>query len=416
MKKGLTVLMLIVTAAIPSYAQQYMQGVLQIEQAEEQQVYYDRTQIALSRQKFQTVYKVFNKQEGLLYKITLTNDRPKQLLAYTIVPAQGTETAQQITYKPTTTGYYINDLQLLDTLYNGQVNYQLLVSFTDTIRDYPILHKIQTSARIQLTLDPVNSIVLRKHGQWVRNRAATDNTFRNTFIHHQRQLETLDNRMIRYLISYRDSVLSIQQGLINRITEIQQKLSDEAKQIAGDKKLAPEETIYKGEKRGGKYNGIGCMLKGSNIYSGTFSSGVFIKGIQQLSAGQGLYTGEYANFNWHGIGYWLGEDSSYQIGTFAHGKLMDGYMRLTEKDGTRYTGEIANKQRHGFGELITRQGDQYIGLFSNGRFQYGIVREAKRSETSTYKFEQATRKYITEQAAEQSIQKLHLNRIPVVLF
>lgn len=369
-------------------AQDYLKGSLQIDAATPQPILYDRTQLAAQKGSFKSVYKVLNNRKDLLYQLTLAHDKPRAFLTITVKPVSANPRTLTFKYNPKEVGLIMCDTNNLDTMFTMAKRCMFLISFTDTLREYPVLHKIKASDKIEIMLDPLTALRIKKHNELFRTVVLKDAALRKRFNELQRKADDENTSLKDYLLPLRDSILQQSTALLDSLLLLRAELMQDSINAFSDKKNATTDMKYKGERKKGEPDGQGLMAKDGNIYKGQFRAGQFIAGVQLIRTAGFEYCGQFANLDWHGTGYLLYADSSYQAGTFVHGKLTDGFSNRKEKTGEFYYGEIKNKQPAGYGEMITKAGDRYCGVFANGRLVKGFVKQASRTgDFGNYKME-----------------------------
>lgn len=137
-------------------------------------------------------------------------------------------------------------------------------------------------------------------------------------------------------------------------------------------------TIYIGELKDGKYNGMGSLMSlDGTKYVGEFKNGSFFgQGIITNSTEK--YVGEFVNDLYNGIGFntfSLTDESSNNIfdqivtcfGHFKNG-MLNGMGVETWSSGTKYKGELKDGKYNGSGVLIFPNIMKYKGEFKDGKF------------------------------------------------
>ncbi|HLP21257.1 MAG TPA: hypothetical protein VK174_13185, partial [Chitinophagales bacterium] len=354
-------------------AQDYLQGSLKVDAATPQPILYDRTQPAPAKGIYKSVYKVLNESKDLLYQLTLVHDKPRAFLTLTVKPVSANPRTMTFKYDTKETGLIMCDTNNLDTMFTMAKKCLFLVSFTDTLREYPVLHKINASDKIEILLDPLTALRIKKHNELFRTVILKDAAVRKRFNELQRKSDDENTSLKDYLLPLRESILARSQTMVDSMLLIRAQLMQDSADAFTDKKSATAEVKYKGERKKGEPEGEGLMAKNGNIYKGLFRSGQFISGVQLVRTTEFEYCGGFSNLDLQGAGYLQYADSGYQVGSFVHGKLLTGISSRKEKSGEFYFGEIQNKQQTGYGEMMTKASDRYCGVFNNGRLVKGFV-------------------------------------------
>ncbi|HLP49250.1 MAG TPA: hypothetical protein VK154_00045, partial [Chitinophagales bacterium] len=162
-------------------AQDYLQGSLKVDAATPQPILYDRTQPAPLKGTYKSVYKVLNESKDLLYQLTLVHDKPRAFLTLTVKPVSGNPRTMTFKYDIKETGLIMCDTNNLDTMFTMAKKCRFLVSFTDTLREYPVLHKIKASDKIEIMLDPLTALRVKKHNELFRTVILKDAALRKRF-------------------------------------------------------------------------------------------------------------------------------------------------------------------------------------------------------------------------------------------
>lgn len=354
------------SGALP--AQEYFTGKL----SDGQEVYYDRTENGVDVHTHQTVYKVMNGTHKTLYTITLLHEKQK---SQCVIKIRSTLGIKEVIakYDPKKFGLIFSDKGNTDTIFPYRVKYNYLISFTDSVRDFPILHRLKTDDNLTLDLDPLPKLRVKKHKELL---------FRLPGIEPSKQKGERDQLNVQ-LLQLRDSVNKSNAYYINWVSKVHAQLMQDAADIPVSKHSKGEEKKYNGPKKGGKYDGRGVLQDGEAVYEGSFSKGKFIEGNVSIKTDEGEYWGE-SNGKRDGIGWLKKENGAYSIGSFRNDTLDVGIQLVKEKNGETFYGSIKNGQRNGYGELRNANGALFYGEFSNGRFIKGYTKETDQFGYSTY--------------------------------
>lgn len=339
-------------------AQDYLSGKLVDKQSVQKEILYDRTQNDISLNVYQTVYKIANLDKKLLYSVTLTHDRIKGILFIGIKPQDGEATGRTVSYDRTQCGLIFSDATAMDSSFNVGSDYTHLFSFTDTIRTYPVLHKLKTNDKNELILDPLTKLRIRKHKELIKNVV----------------LPEQQNAFNQHLFKLRDSLYA-QHFLFNElVSEQRQQIEEDITILMKDKQVEQDVKRYEGEKRFGNPHGKGLMVLNGNIYDGNFAEGKFVSGNAILHSAEDEYCGQFKNDSKAGTGWLKYPNGSYFLGTFADNKFINGVALQKGKDGEIYFGGY-NGKRNSYGELQNSNGGKYAGEFLNDRLVRGYAKE-----------------------------------------
>lgn len=364
-------------------AQDYLTGRL-INKYGECEILYDRTQNDISATVFQTVYKVTSKSKKPLYSLIVTHDKNKSALMFTIKPADDASSGRTVYYDPAHCGLVFNDKNALDTVFSLATNYGHLVSFTDTGRTYPVLHKLKTYDNVQMILDPLTKLRIKKHAEAVRAIA----------------LPNSGSLFTSHLYNLRDSLYARNLFYHEAVNTIQKSIESDVAALMADKKVEKDVKRYAGEKRFGEPHGKGLLVLNGNIYSGVFKDGKFISGNVVLKTADFEYCGQYSNNTMNGTGWIRYKSGSYQLGEFFNGLLATGVTLQKEANNEVYFGGYSGN-RQGYGELQNSQG-KYAGRFVNGRLTKGYCKEVDPFGYYTYaQIENGIKAPVDPKAAEE---------------
>lgn len=381
MKKLLFLLCLHLTYT--GFAQDYLSGKLIDSKGGKKDVLYDRTQNDISFNIFQTVYKVTDAAKTLLYTINLSHDRGKGIVLVSIKQPGCQPRGSAIRYDKTYSGIIIADNSSTDTVFNVNFAYEHLLSFTDTNRTYPVLHKFKTYDNNYLVLDPLTKIRIRKHNEVVR-----------TLPEEEDELNSL-------LVAQRDSLYRLKLFYQDAIDTIRRRIDNNVAVLMGDRKVEKDKRRYEGERKFGAPNGKGLLALNGNIYDGTFAETKFVSGRVVLHTDSYEYCGEYKNDTFNGTGWLKYANGSYLLGVFANGELVKGVALQKEKNGEIYFGSY-NGKRNGYGEFQNAAGGKYSGHFVGGRLAKGYAKEVDPFGYYTYShFENGTKTPVEPKVAEE---------------
>lgn len=337
------------------FAQEFLSGKL-IEKQKTTPVYFDRTQVDITKQVFQTVYKVSDLQHQMLFTITITHNHTLHNFLIGIKPAHATPTGSRITYNPDECGLIFNDKDDLDTSFGGKYNY--LLSFTDTTRTYPIIHQLEIADNKLLVLDPLSKLRIKKHNEIVK----------------QLNFEPLVNTFNVHLIKLRDSLYATQFNFNEQVAEIRTQIETDVNSWMKDKRVEADVKRYEGEKKMGNPHGKGLLVLNGNIYDGIFEQGKFVEGNALLKSAEEEFCGNYSSGLKNHIGWLKSANGSYCLGQFKDGNFIKGVALQKGEEGEIYFGGY-NGKRNGYGELQNSTGGKYAGQFIDGRLVRGYTKE-----------------------------------------
>ncbi len=349
------------------FAQDYLSGKLIDSKGGKKDILYDRTQNDITFNIFQTVYKVTDATKRPLYTVTLSHDRGKGIVLVSVKQPTAQPRGSAISYDKTYSGLIISDLSSTDTSFNINLAYDHLLSFTDTSRTYPVLHKFKTADKNYLVLDPLSKLRIRKHNEVV-----------NSLPEEEDELNDL-------LLALRDSLYKQKAFYHDAIDTLRRNIDKNVAVYMGDRKVEKDKRRYEGERRFGAPHGKGMLAINGNIYDGTFAEAKFVSGRVVLHNDDYEYCGEYKNDTFNGTGWIKYTNGSYLLGVFAKGELIKGIALQKEKNGEIYFGAY-NGKRNGFGEFQNANGGKYSGQFVAGRLAKGYAKEVDPFGYYTYSF------------------------------
>jgi hypothetical protein len=352
-------------------AQDYLTGKLSDEKSAEQQIFYDRTQNVVAKTSYQTLYKIFDTKKTLIATVSAIHERAKPSITITI-KSQGLSTSNTIKYNRAKSGLILSNLGNLDTFFNPASAYIYLLSFADTLRDYPILHKVKMPEGGQLTLDPITKLRLRKHNELSRTIVMSDPDLKKQANDKEQEKELFNT----HLLQMRDTLYQQNSLLAEYIMKARKKIAEDISVLFKSKKVYPDARRYEGQKKNGVADGTGLFMANGNYYDGLFAYGKFVSGIVTIQYEAYDYCGDYQFDSLNGTGLLKYRNESYLLGTFKEGTLQDGIAFFIGKAGEVYFGTVRNGQRAGYGELYNTKGEMYYGEFLNGVLVKGYSKDA----------------------------------------
>lgn len=389
------------------FAQEFLTGKLSDEK-QQGNILYDRTQINLTRQVFQTLYKVFDADLNPVCTITVTHDRHKQYLFVATKPQAGAQENLAVKYDRDKSGLVFCDINNLDTMFTQLGRYSYLLSFADSIFDYAILHQLKFGGNKTLALDPLNKVRLRKHTEQVVKlfrkypALARQQTKALPMSAEEREDYSLQN----VIEKMRTSAHKQETQLRDSVNEFQQLLQQKVKAAFGADAATITSKKFAGEKRNGRLYGHGIMVEEGNVYYGTFEKGIFLRGIVWKKNGNNTYCGYWVDGKCNGLGLLSSSAGTYQLGYFTDDKLVSGFTQVTETNADVFKGRIVGGQRKGYGELAKPNGTIYLGDFSSVSFVRGFAKEVDPFGYVLYsKLESGEKTGISAQEGEMAIGK-----------
>ncbi|MES2622663.1 MAG: hypothetical protein V4615_17575 [Bacteroidota bacterium] len=358
------------------FAQDYLTGKISIAKEGEQQIFYDRTQIVLKKNVLQSVYKVFDSDKSLLYSVYLTNDRIKSSILISIRPAGLPSSSNTVEYDRGKSGLIFTNLSNLDTAVNLSKLYDYLLSFADTIRDYPILHKLKMPDEKVVILDPVSKLRIRKHIEIAKHILLTHPEIKKQNEDKETKEKKQKELFRTQLLRQRDSLYSATGFFNERVAEVRAGIERDIQRLFKVKKVYDDARRYEGEKKKGEADGTGLFMANGNYYSGLFRENRFVSGNVIIQYDAYEYCGEFSLDSLNGVGAVKYKNQSYLLGMFKDGVLDNGVGYSISKTGEVFFGAIRNGQRTGYGELNNTKGEMYYGEFSNSRLIKGYSKDA----------------------------------------
>ena len=357
-------------------AQDYLTGKLSDGQTNDQQIFYDRTQTLLAKNGYQTFYKILNSSKNLIATVSVFHDRSKSSIVIGIRSAGETINYSTYKYERYKSGLILSNTGNLDTAFDLASSYTYLLSFSDTSRDYPILHKVKTKDGLSITLDPLTKLRLRKHNELSRYIIQKDPELSKYAAEKELESKMQKELFTTQLFRMHDSLYSRNSILAEKIMLMRSKIQKDVALLFKIKKVYPDARRYEGEKRDGKAEGQGLFMSNSNYYDGYFSDGKFVSGIVTIEYDAYEYCGEYSLDSLNGTGLIKYPNESYLMGTFKDGSLSEGIAFSIYKTGEVYFGFMKNAQRAGYGEMYNTKGEMYYGEFLNGVLVKGYSKDS----------------------------------------
>ena len=426
MKKLLLLISLFI-ACNTMFAQDYFSGKLIDDKSGTSNIFYDRTQLLVSNTVHQTLYKVFDINTKGLYTIFITHDQEKATLSIS-VSVEGSDTkGKTITYDRQKCGLIFSSTGDIDTVFQGGKDYLYLLSFTDTSRDYPVLHKIKTSDQKEIDLDPLTKLRVKKHNELVRKfypqiqlevQSKDEKIVQSKASDIQKSEQIIKESSLFYsilndtfnhkLFMLRDSLYASNSEFIDAITKMRAEVEYDLSMYMKDAHVYSDEERYGGQERNGEPQGKGVLVSNGNIYDGNFINGNFINGKAVLKTKTSVYYGESNTDSMNGKGWLKYTNGGFLLGNFKNNKLYNG-ISLSKENGEVFFGSFSNSQRTGYGELRNSHGDSYYGEFLNGRLIKGYSKEVDQFGYSTYsRIENGIKATVPATLAEAFFDKIHV--------
>ena len=369
-----------------AFSQDYLNGKLTDPQWGAREIFYDRTQNGITSNIFQTVYKVFEESKTQIYSITVTHDRQKGIILLAIKQTAGISKGTTITYDTEEHGLIFTNKGNTDTSFTKSIFYKYLLSFTDAVMDYPVIHAVKTDDGKIIELDPLNKIRLRKQAEIIKKLgpqlalSAKERPEKATAITESNSTNPFND----YLFQLRDSVYRMSYEFTQRISEMRNTMSAEISKQFGSRKFVSDERNYAGDKRRGTPDGAGLLIENGNVFQGNFIEGIFAGGLASVNNDLFEYCGEYSFDTMNGFGWLKYKSGSYLLGQFSNGVLQNGTSLWKDKNGEMYFGGFKTNLRNGYGELRNANGGMYCGEFKDGKLVKGYSREVDPFGYATY--------------------------------
>lgn len=356
-------------------AQDYLTGKISSAKEGDQQIFYDRTQVVVKKNVLQSIYKVFDSNKSLLYSVYLTNDRIKSSILISIRPAGLSSSSNTIEYDRSKSGLIFSNASNLDTAVNLSQLYDYLLSFADTIRDYPVLHKLKMPDGKVVMLDPLSKLRIRKHNELAKHILLTHPEIKKLNEDKEIQGKKQKELFRAHLLRLRDSLYSKTAFFTDRVTKIRAGVESDIERLFKVKKVYGDARRYEGEKKKGEADGNGLFMANGNYYSGFFIENKFVSGTVIIQYDAYEYCGEFSSDSLNGVGRVKYNNESYLLGIFKDGVLQDGVAHSINKTGEVFFGTIKNGLRTGYGELNNTKGELYYGEFLNSRLVRGYSKD-----------------------------------------
>lgn len=389
-KYWLAAIILVAVSGGSLHAQDYLTGKLVDPKFGPRDILYDRTQYAIGISIYQTVYKVMNTAQTPIYDITLTHDAEKNILYVALKKEGGESKGFTVRYDPDSSGLIFSNLNTADTAFATVAKYEYIVSFAETNRDYPILHKITAEEGKQLQLDPLSKLCLKRNAEVVRRMMKTNPV---------KPAPPRDN-FAEQMARKKDSLNMLNSYYYSEIGQIRAKIEADEKKYFNENKIQYNEHGYRGEKRKGDPEGQGILVEDGNVRDGLFVRGGFSSGDADLKGTDGEYLGQFSRWTQNGVGWKKYPNGNFQLGIFQNGIFTNGVVLMKTDKGEIYFGVYRNCQRTGYGELRNSQGNCYYGEFLDGRLVMGYAREVDQFGYATYsRIEKGLKKTVDPQEA-----------------
>lgn len=379
---GKRFLLLLIPFLLLGADQQLMTGKMSRHQAPATDVLYDRTQYGISNGVYMSVYKVFDKKKALLYTFSITHDRNKPLFFISSKHSDGTSKAITVKYEKAKCGLIYSNSGNMDTVFPAGRKYTYLISFTDTAREYPVLHKITTENGQEFTLDPLSKLRIRKHREAIQHLHANKDRS-TTPLSDENQKKDLELFHAR-LYEEKDSFHSRNSYYSAAVGRMRSHIDKNVAEMLKGKKLSEESVRYWGEKKRGHPDGLGLYVTNGNYYDGNFKEGKFISGTVILKNEAYEYCGGFNAGKKNGIGWLRYKNGNFDLGVFRDDALMNGARLDNSTAGETFFGNYREGQRSGYGELRYQTGARYCGEFANGNLVRGYTKEVDPFGFTTY--------------------------------
>lgn len=396
MRKLLLAVLLLVFCFWIARAEEYLGGRLIAVNKLEKDILYDRTQLSISGGVFQSVYKVFNTDKVLLYTVTVTHDQKKEVMFFGLKTVGGGVKGFTVRYNSDSCGLIFSDMGNLDTLFDSKLPYRYLVSFTDSSREYPVVHCVKTDDGGTLVLDPMSRIRLKLHKERLRSVGITPPLVKRDTVFQSKDVLSSD------LYKARLELYKLSAAYTDIVTEIRISIQKEIKERFIDNKVFSDERRYAGDTRKGLPEGNGLLIERGNIFQGYFNEGMLNRGNAAIKTSVFEYVGQYSGTSYNGVGWLKYANGSYLLGAFSKAVLVSGLTLSKDAEGEIYYGSLKNNQRTGYGELKNSNGNFYFGEFVNGKLVRGFTKEVDQFGYAIYsKVENGNKTIADPQIAEQ---------------
>ena len=130
----------------------------------------------------------------------------------------------------------------------------------------------------------------------------------------------------------------------------------------------PNGSVYEGEYKDDKFNGLGTHRTPFAKYTGQFVDGLKEgKGKVEYYKTRDTYDGAWSKNRFHGIGTYFWASNTKYEGQW-HNGLRSGFGVMIEPTGEKYEGHWQSGDRHGAGTVRARTGKCRDGVWKHGRF------------------------------------------------
>lgn len=379
------------------FAQDYLKGFYTEPKYGRGAILYDRTQLQIAPQIFQTIYKIFENSNKQVFTITATHDRKKSLVLLSLKEIGGNSSSRTITYDRNNSALIFTERGNTDTVFTRITSYSYLFSFADTLRDFAVLHEIKSGADKVLELDPLSKIRLKKNAELVVRLLTKTGSLpqaKSAIAIDEKNISAEENLSIR-LQQLRDSLHEQNRTLTEKISEMRKRLETDLKTAFGTKEIFGNEKRYSGEKQSGYAHGKGWMIDNGTVYAGEFKYGRLRNGTAVIRRDEFEYTGNFERDTFNGTGFLKLKNGTFYLGNFSNGLIQNG-IALEKEDDEIYFGNSLNGLRNGYGELRTGEGNFYFGEFISGKLVSGYSKETDKFGYTTYsKIESGDKKIIS---------------------
>jgi hypothetical protein len=379
---------------ILSSAQDYLDGKVRDAIGVEQNVFYDRTQYAITNTVYQTIYKVVDKNKSLLYTVTLTHDQSKSSLTIATKVSGADARGEVVRYSKNESGLIYTNTGNTDTAFRLPGACTYVFSFADVSRDYPILHILRAQDGKQLQLDPLSKLRIRKHNELVQAlfpqvtqlpKPKQDAPAKN--IQHKEDINVPQKPALADVKQPEIPAIGVKQNnTSNRVNDLQkQEVNKMAEmQRINDSIVKADDAAVQGHlKNVNSFNEYMVHMRDSLYKKNTFYNDyiAFIRSRVdrdmesafkdvRIYKDESRYEGEKKAGKPHGDGLLVDRGSIYD-GQFENGVFLKGKAIVRDETG-EYNGEFSNNQFNGTGWLKYKGGSYLLGAFKNGSLVDGV--------------------------------------------
>lgn len=362
------------------FAQEFQKGTLTSTGKATREIYYDRTQTMPAEQVYKAVYKVVDKKKKQICSIVIVHNKPQNLLLLTIRPENAPSFGNTIHYDKQICGTVFSSNSRLDTLISTTNTYAYLLSFADTVFDYPVIHQIKIDDKYWLHLDPLNDSRVIRHKQMVTALLQKDVTLSKYMPENELKRKVFAQQMK----ALRDTFIYKAELFNKTIDTISRRVNEDIEAFWGKNILPHNIDGYKGAKTKGKYSGRGVLFSNGNVYDGTFAMGKFSSGYVVCTNAECSYTGNFSRDTFNSMGKLIYSNGNYQTGFFNKGALQDGIMFYQIDSVSFYYGWCTKGKQTGYGEMMNSEGGIYVGEFVDGKLVKGYIMEFDKNEEPVY--------------------------------